>query len=196
MADFRHVTKCRGGSGGDLPSFRSATSCRSWCISRFRNPKECHLYFAQGCHLNFAFTGYWRITTLLHGYANPLKRLDTSESVNLHKCLILLNSCRIYATRWLRAPISISGSNSYAGSSSQILTDPTGERRSRRFRQHFRGFRSYRPNPSGESGHNAPAPQTSTLSAFFSASLADRQFRATVAAFWLRHAWLRVTART
>src|SRR3954468_16346884 len=54
----------------------------------------------------------------------------------------------------LRAPISIGGSNSYAGSSSQILTDPTGERRSRRFRQHFRGLRSCRPNPSGESGVN------------------------------------------
>ena len=36
--------------------------------------------------------------TLLHGYANPLKRLDTSESVNLHKCLILLDFCRIPAT--------------------------------------------------------------------------------------------------
>jgi hypothetical protein len=30
---------------------------------------------------------------------NPLKKLDTSESVNLHKCLILLDSCRIHATR-------------------------------------------------------------------------------------------------
>ena len=39
------------------------------------------------------------MSTLLHGYANPLKRLDTSESVNLHKCLILLDSCRIHATR-------------------------------------------------------------------------------------------------
>jgi hypothetical protein len=37
----------------------------------------------------------------LHGYANLLKRLDTSESVNLHKYLILLDSCRIHATRWL-----------------------------------------------------------------------------------------------
>src|SRR3954454_25371119 len=37
---------------------------------------------------------------MLHGYANPLKRLDTSESVNFHKCLILLDSCRIHATRW------------------------------------------------------------------------------------------------
>ena len=37
--------------------------------------------------------------TLLHGYANPLKRLDISESVNLHKCLILLDPCRIHATR-------------------------------------------------------------------------------------------------
>src|SRR3954466_3659532 len=38
---------------------------------------------------------------MLHGYANPLKKLDTSESVNLHKCLILLDSCQIHATRWL-----------------------------------------------------------------------------------------------
>src|SRR4051812_39522762 len=52
----------------------------------------------------------------------------------------------------LRAPISIGRSNSYAGSSSRILTDPTGERRSQRFRQHFRGLRSCRPNPSGGSG--------------------------------------------
>src|SRR5918997_4735064 len=37
--------------------------------------------------------------TLLHEYANPLKRVDISESVNLHKCLILLDSCRIHATR-------------------------------------------------------------------------------------------------
>jgi transposase len=37
---------------------------------------------------------------LLHGYANPLKKLDTSESVNPHKYLILLDSCRIHATRW------------------------------------------------------------------------------------------------
>ena len=54
---------------------------------------------------------------MLHGYANPLKRLDTSESVSLHKCLILLNSCRIYATRCLRVrnlynwPISFSDPN-------------------------------------------------------------------------------------
>jgi hypothetical protein len=38
--------------------------------------------------------------TLLHGYANPLKKLDISESVNLYKYLILLDSCRIHATRW------------------------------------------------------------------------------------------------
>ncbi len=37
--------------------------------------------------------------TLLHGYAKPLKMLDTSESVNLYKWLILLDSCRIHATR-------------------------------------------------------------------------------------------------
>ena len=37
--------------------------------------------------------------TLLHGYANRLKRPDTSESVNLHKRLILLDFFRIHATR-------------------------------------------------------------------------------------------------
>jgi len=46
-------------------------------------------------------TEIMRIATLLHGYANPLKRLNTSESVNLHKCLIIQDSCRIHATRWL-----------------------------------------------------------------------------------------------
>src|SRR5918998_4934688 len=42
-----------------------------------------------------------RIATLLHDYANPLKVVDISESVNLHKCLIIIDSCRIHATRWL-----------------------------------------------------------------------------------------------
>src|SRR4051794_484058 len=52
----------------------------------------------------------------------------------------------------LRAPISIVRSSLYAGSSSRILTDPTGERSNRQFRQRFCGLRSCRPNPSGESG--------------------------------------------
>src|SRR4051794_4600983 len=52
----------------------------------------------------------------------------------------------------LRAPIPFEISNPYAGSSSRILTDPTGERRNRQFRERFRGLRSCRPNPSGESG--------------------------------------------
>src|SRR3954466_1462091 len=46
--------------------------------------------------------------------------------------------------------------SSYAESSGRILTDPTGERRNRQFRQHFRGLRSCQPNPSGESGLNSP----------------------------------------
>jgi hypothetical protein len=46
---------------------------------------------------------------LLHGYANPLKRPDTSESVNLHKCLVLLDSCRIHATRWRGAASAAAG---------------------------------------------------------------------------------------
>jgi hypothetical protein len=37
--------------------------------------------------------------TLLHGYAKSLKRLNISESINRHKYLILLDSCRIHATR-------------------------------------------------------------------------------------------------
>jgi len=36
---------------------------------------------------------------------NPLKKMDTSESVNLHKYLVLLDSCRIHATRWLGSEI-------------------------------------------------------------------------------------------
>src|SRR3954447_25309666 len=47
---------------------------------------------------------------------------------------------------------SIVRSNSYTGSSSRILADPTGERRNRQFLQCFRGLRSYRLNPSGVSG--------------------------------------------
>src|SRR3954471_20136080 len=52
----------------------------------------------------------------------------------------------------LCGPISAVKSNSYAGSSSRIPTDPTGERRNWQFRQRFRGLRSSRPKPSGESG--------------------------------------------
>ena len=40
---------------------------------------------------------------MLHGYAKSLKTLNISEAVNRHKCLILLDSCRIHATRCLRA---------------------------------------------------------------------------------------------
>src|SRR3954464_11597105 len=57
----------------------------------------------------------------------------------------------------LCAPISAVKSNSDAGSSSRIPTDPTGERRNWQFRQRFRGLRSCRPNPSGESGIKAAA---------------------------------------
>src|SRR3954467_6946401 len=52
----------------------------------------------------------------------------------------------------LCAPISAVKSNSDAGSSSRIPTDPTGERRNWQFRQRFRGLRSCQPNPCGESG--------------------------------------------
>src|SRR3954454_21242061 len=56
------------------------------------------------------------------------------------------------ASGQLRAPISVVISNLYAGSGSRVLTDATGERRNRQFCQRFRGLRSCRPNPSGESG--------------------------------------------
>src|SRR4051812_18448743 len=48
------------------------------------------------------------IGTLLHGYANPLKRRDTTESINLHNCLIPLDSCRIHSTRRQNAQKSAS----------------------------------------------------------------------------------------
>jgi hypothetical protein len=70
----------------------------------------------------------------------------------------------------LRASNLVVISNSYAGSSSRILTDPTGERRNRQFRQCFRGLRSCRPNPSGESGFN-PSIQPGGRSGGFEAML-------------------------
>src|SRR3954468_15854958 len=54
----------------------------------------------------------------------------------------------------LCGPILAIKSNSYAGSSSRIPTDPTGERRNWQFRQRFRSLWSCRPHPSGESGFN------------------------------------------
>src|SRR3954469_3506863 len=54
----------------------------------------------------------------------------------------------------LRAPISIVKLDTYAVSSSRILTDPTGERRNWQFCHNFRGLGPCRPNPSGESGLN------------------------------------------
>src|SRR4051812_1054706 len=53
----------------------------------------------QGAALPLSSITFEPCTTLLHGYTNPLKRLDTSESVNLHKRLILLDPCQIHATR-------------------------------------------------------------------------------------------------
>jgi hypothetical protein len=43
-------------------------------------------------------------------------------------------------------------SRSYARSGSRVLADATGERENRRFRQRFRGLRTCRPDPNGESG--------------------------------------------
>src|SRR4051812_40725696 len=48
----------------------------------------------------------------------------------------------------LRAPISLVKSSPYTESGSRVLTDLTGERRNRQFRQRFCGFRSCRLNPS------------------------------------------------
>src|SRR3954452_2628176 len=57
IANFRHVTKCRGGSGGDLPSFLPVRCLMLKLVHpQISKPWECHLYFAQGCHLNFALT--------------------------------------------------------------------------------------------------------------------------------------------
>ena len=85
--------------------------------------------------------------------------LNAKRSVSNVVFLTFLNldSPDEMALSQLRAPISISRSNSYAGSSSRILTDPTGERRSRRFRQHFRDLRSCRARSSEESGLNGEA---------------------------------------
>src|SRR4051812_49365947 len=63
----------------------------------------------------------------------------------------------------LRALISPVKSNSYAGSSSRIPPDPTGERRNWQFRQRFRSLRSCRPNPSGESGFRSAHPGLAPL---------------------------------
>jgi hypothetical protein len=48
----------------------------------------------------------------------------------------------------LRVPIPAVRSSSYAESGCRVVTDPTGERRNRQFRQRFRGLQSCRPNPS------------------------------------------------
>jgi len=86
-----------------------------------------------GVHLHRARSGYERIALHLNS--------DSPDEM---------------AFGQLRAPISDAKSNSYAGSSSRIPTDPTGERRNWQFRQRFRGLRSCRPNPSGESGPISP----------------------------------------
>jgi hypothetical protein len=54
------------------------------------------------------------LVTLLHGYANSLKKLNTSECVNLHKCLTLLDSCRIHATRWDSRELGRAGSFTFS----------------------------------------------------------------------------------
>src|SRR3954447_1158194 len=62
MTNFRHVTKCRGGSGGDLSSFLPVRCLMPKLVHlRVSKSWECHLYFAQGCHLNFALTTQCRI---------------------------------------------------------------------------------------------------------------------------------------
>src|SRR3954453_18966138 len=66
IANFRHVTKCRGGSGGDLPSFLPVRCLMLKLVHpQISKPWECHLYFAQRCHLNFALTVHSRITLIV-----------------------------------------------------------------------------------------------------------------------------------
>src|SRR3954469_11373467 len=73
MANFRHVTKCRGGSGGDLPSFLPVRCLMLKLVhSQISKPWECHLYFAQGCHLNFALTGKCPIRLNMEIHINPV----------------------------------------------------------------------------------------------------------------------------
>src|SRR3954464_14214162 len=70
MANFRHVTKCRGGSGGDLTTFLPVRCLMLKLVhSQISKPWECHLYFAQGCHLNFALTVGSRITLITENFA-------------------------------------------------------------------------------------------------------------------------------
>src|SRR3954451_21937314 len=72
IANFRHVTKCRGGSGGDLPSFLPVRCLMLKLVHpQISKPWECHLYFAQGCHLNFALTRRCRITLIPENAQNP-----------------------------------------------------------------------------------------------------------------------------
>src|SRR3954470_15226420 len=58
-----------------------------WCKSPGKMPGSRHY---RCLRLRTAIT---RGPQMLHGYANPLKRLDTSKSANLRKYLILLDSC-------------------------------------------------------------------------------------------------------
>src|SRR3954466_11752374 len=83
----------------------------------------------------------------------------------------------------LRASNLIVISNSYAGSSSRILTDPTGERRNRQFRQCFRGLRSCRPNPSGESGLKQPQALEFRASGMSDAEIVDAMHEIAQAGF-------------
>src|SRR5215210_454358 len=88
---------------------------------------------------------------LFHKLWRRGRHLITSIRRNMRNYLIP-DSPDEMAFGQLRVSISNVRSSSYAGSSSRILTDPTGERRNWRFCQHFRGFRPCLPNPSGESG--------------------------------------------
>src|SRR4051794_21976905 len=77
MANFRHVTKCRGGSGGDLPSFLPVRCLMLKLVhSQVSKPWECHLYFAQRCHLNFALTACCRIMCITENRRIDVKTLS------------------------------------------------------------------------------------------------------------------------
>src|SRR3954468_24507690 len=88
IANFRHVTKCRGGSGGDLPSFLPVRCLMLKLVHpQISKPWECHLYFAQGCHLNFALTEICRIIRFLE---NPKFGKALGRSICLNTLLILV----------------------------------------------------------------------------------------------------------
>src|SRR5215217_5840030 len=93
MANFRHVTKCRGGSGGDLPSFLPVRCLMLKLVHpQISKPWECHLYFAQGCHLNFALTSGSRVTVITENLDFRGGRTRSAFSTSLREKLIKIGA--------------------------------------------------------------------------------------------------------